>query len=542
MDSATLDALRCDHLRNLYKPFNRSWTHLRERSGGKLYAYNSLGFRGDDVDGDAAIRIAIFGCSHSFGVGLDLEETFAYKLKIYVAEALKVSPTLVKVLNFSVAGNSNDVCVRYIVKYSPVFRPDLVIFNLTHATRKEHVSARAQSITVGELNELALAYFDFYTDQLGFIYTAKNIMLAHYFLRSLEVPFLVYNGTCDLHSFTTPGQCADFLRALDFSVIFEHPHLRNRPDRAADRVHMGSVTHTAMAVELLGHIGQILERTGKTTWARAIADTAKQKAATSPEYRYCVMVHDRGRIGSSAFRKLLDANSTEPDAFLFLAALLAREKKHEDAIIAVHQAIAQKGDYYRCYHLLSILLASLGRSQEAIAAAEKAVALRFDCPEYKLGLAERLIAAEKLEQALLSLTRLAEEEPKVRGVWNQRSIALAGLGRIDEAILAARHACTDMPGTASVHLRLGMLLARNGKLDLAEAPLARAIAIGKNNAVAYRQLSEVLEGLGRIEEAIAAAQKAIALAPDEIGYKSHLAALLDTRQAAHQTETMSLDP
>ena len=46
-----------------------------DRSGLKSYRFNSLGFRGEEPDPAAAVRILVCGCSHGFGTGLDVGES-----------------------------------------------------------------------------------------------------------------------------------------------------------------------------------------------------------------------------------------------------------------------------------------------------------------------------------------------------------------------------------------------------------------------------------------------------------------------------------
>ena len=83
-------------------------TYGTDRSGTKAYRFNSLGFRGEEHNPDAAATIFVCGCSNAFGLGLNVEETWVHRFKLEYAEKRGLEPSDVNVLKFSQGAATND--------------------------------------------------------------------------------------------------------------------------------------------------------------------------------------------------------------------------------------------------------------------------------------------------------------------------------------------------------------------------------------------------------------------------------------------------
>jgi len=93
------------------------------------YKYNNLTFRGDDFDDQPC---AVFlGCSYTFGVGIPIENTFAY----IVAKQLNL-----KCINLGISGSTNDSAYRFGSYYIPKLNTKLVVFNVVQSSRLEIIS------------------------------------------------------------------------------------------------------------------------------------------------------------------------------------------------------------------------------------------------------------------------------------------------------------------------------------------------------------------------------------------------------------------
>jgi hypothetical protein len=118
-------------------PPHVSATYGTDQSGTKSYQFNSLGYRGEELDPAAAATIFVCGCSHTFGVGLNLEETWVHRFKLAYAESHRLDPAAVNVLNFSEGGASNDYITRTVLTQCAQVRPDLVIAQFSQMSRSE---------------------------------------------------------------------------------------------------------------------------------------------------------------------------------------------------------------------------------------------------------------------------------------------------------------------------------------------------------------------------------------------------------------------
>ena len=91
------------------------------------YKFNQFGFRSDEFDSSAA-SIMFLGCSHTAGIGLPVESTWAH----IVSTSLKL-----KNYNLGIGGSSNDTAFRMSYHWIENLRPSIVIFLSTEPTRLE---------------------------------------------------------------------------------------------------------------------------------------------------------------------------------------------------------------------------------------------------------------------------------------------------------------------------------------------------------------------------------------------------------------------
>jgi hypothetical protein len=91
------------------------------------YKFNSHGFRADEFDSTEP-GVMFLGCSHTLGVGLPVESTWAH----VVSTSLKL-----KNYNISVGGSSNDTAFRLAHHWIEQLKPSLVLFLSPERTRFE---------------------------------------------------------------------------------------------------------------------------------------------------------------------------------------------------------------------------------------------------------------------------------------------------------------------------------------------------------------------------------------------------------------------
>jgi hypothetical protein len=230
-----------------------------DRSGSKTYRINSLGFRGQEPSEEPRARIFVCGCSYTFGVGLNAEELWAYKVKDRVAAAWGLDPMQVDLLNFSQGGASNCYIVRMLVCQSTRLRPDLLLALFTHKARYElydhdrTVYVMPRWVGMYRNTEWAErvehSWLGMTEHDLAMRYL-KNVLMLQWYCKANEIPFL-FGSIEDMvnegyfEKIRTPVT-EPLLAAIDFDRLVP---LRASMcvDKAADGSHPGPLSHDLMA-------------------------------------------------------------------------------------------------------------------------------------------------------------------------------------------------------------------------------------------------------------------------------------------------------
>lgn len=87
------------------------------------YVYNRYGFRSDEFC-SSNYRLLFLGCSHTEGIGLPLEETFAYK--VYSTVKNKIGKDF-PFWNLGLGGNGMDAITRAYYNFHDLLKPQVVV-------------------------------------------------------------------------------------------------------------------------------------------------------------------------------------------------------------------------------------------------------------------------------------------------------------------------------------------------------------------------------------------------------------------------------
>jgi hypothetical protein len=165
----------------------------------KTYVFNSLGYRGDEFDPEAPLKLFVCGCSYTFGAGLDFEDTFAHLFRQRLAEQRGLPESSVNLINFAEGGASNDYIARTLIEQSSRVRPDVIVAGFTHMNRFELFDT-SQAVNFGswamseeKLGDLAKRgeFLFLGTDATQEkVRMIKNVLLLQYFCRSHDIPFV----------------------------------------------------------------------------------------------------------------------------------------------------------------------------------------------------------------------------------------------------------------------------------------------------------------------------------------------------------------
>ena len=182
------------------------------------YKFNSYGFRADEFDSDHP-GVVFLGCSHTLGIGLPVESTWAH----IVSTSLKL-----RNFNLSIGGTSNDTVFRMAQHWINQLQPDLVIFLSGPRTRVELHTIDDQ---IEDLSIHAEGH-------------SKNFM-RHWAGNPINGDLNYLKNMLAIKQLCSDG-----------GIKFLHEELRNiRPiDKARDLQHYGKKTHNRVAAMFLSKI------------------------------------------------------------------------------------------------------------------------------------------------------------------------------------------------------------------------------------------------------------------------------------------------
>ncbi len=228
----------------------------------------------------------VFGESHAFGLGVELEECWPARFVRAWSEDQGLDPTTICQMNFADPGASNAGIVRVLLSQCEAVPPDLVLIGFSNHDRTEvhmagdtaRIGPWAQQAEVQEWVDKepcgedehrlrrewldrAKGYYRFATRTQGLLETLRCILLAQYYCQSRQIRAI---ATCEaiplLHSVevTEDAALAPLLAQIDpaFLCDFNIQSLDAAGDTAADGFHCGPGSHDRIARELLAFFHQ----------------------------------------------------------------------------------------------------------------------------------------------------------------------------------------------------------------------------------------------------------------------------------------------
>lgn len=226
---------------------------------------------------------------------------------------------------------------------------------------------------------------------------------------------------------------------------------------------------------------------------------------------------------------------------------LARERfalrDYHAVVLLLREAVASGHDYADVNHLLGLAYSMIDRPEEALAAFDAAIGRNPRYIEAQLNRAVLLASMGREDEAQAGFAVAgALEQPDASGypalVANRLANAHAALGHeyrqagaLNEAIAQLRRALEIRPGYPDIRLALARALLERGDAALASAELDAVLAQRPEllDAVLLRGLSAYLQGA--LDEAERHWQRAAELSPEEPRVESYRAMLARRRAA-----------
>lgn len=211
------------------------------------YEFNNYGFRCDNFTDYTKhkYRILFLGCSHTEGIGLPVEEIWAYKLLQKINDELGEN---IPYWTIAMGGTGLDAQTRALYQLNDMLRPNIIIALFPEASRREIYSGCNYLKYLTEPFKLKKYDDVFFDDRLILYQLGKNLS----FLKLIADKY----GTKIIGNST--GSCGEtyykeYINQFDF-YIYKTDFYTNTVDRARDMMHPGKKSNTQFALKLYDEI------------------------------------------------------------------------------------------------------------------------------------------------------------------------------------------------------------------------------------------------------------------------------------------------
>ncbi|MGD0461259.1 MAG: tetratricopeptide repeat protein [Tepidisphaeraceae bacterium] len=225
--------------------------------------------------------------------------------------------------------------------------------------------------------------------------------------------------------------------------------------------------------------------------------------------------HTAGELAEAEaiYRALVERDAGDADALHLLGALIAQKGDGLAALGFIDRAIAIDPSCADFHNNKGLILANLGRTDDAVAAHAEAVRLRPDFAEANNNLGNALLKKGAIAEAVSAYRRTIALRPNYANAHSNLGVALQKQQKLDDAIAAYRMAVQCQPDHGEAHSNLGVALRETGRMDEAIEEYRAAIRCDDQCVEAYVNLGAALHETGHGEEAIAILTRAIELDP-----------------------------
>jgi tetratricopeptide (TPR) repeat protein len=237
--------------------------------------------------------------------------------------------------------------------------------------------------------------------------------------------------------------------------------------------------------------------------------------------------HGRGELDAAEdlYRQVLGAQPAHFDALHLCGVLMQQRGRSAEALELIGKALAANERVAAAHCNYGLVLAALGRNEEALTSYARALAL------YNRGNA--LAAIERFEDAITSYAQAVALRPNYAAALLNRAQVLQKLERTREALASFDLALALAPGNANAFNMRGNAHYALKSFAAALADYDRAAVLRGDAAPIHNNRGNALRELGRHQESLAAFDRAIALKPDYAeAYNNRGNALLELNRLA----------
>ncbi len=218
------------------------------------------------------------------------------------------------------------------------------------------------------------------------------------------------------------------------------------------------------------------------------------------------------------------------------------------AVAELRRAVARDRDNLAALRNLARGLAALGRFDEAVRVARRALALAPESPDLHTSAGVIEAARGERSRALELFDAALTLDPRWIDARVEKALVLAQLGRLDEAAELMRGVLAEDPDEARAQVGVAELAELPaGELAAAEQRLRRVSARDPFLSEAWLALGRVLDAAGRPRDAEGTYREGLTKLPDDARLHGHLGALLaragaDDAALRHLARARQLSP
>ncbi len=331
--------------------------------------------------------------------------------------------------------------------------------------------------------------------------------------------------------------------------------------RAGDRMGpllelLGKAAEQTASLEPVGVLVRTVsdegEELGQKSLLEKLAKAARKKEKKGPKssaagvcLAVALLALDAGRfdLADEFFRKAIEANPQEAgELYMIWSIGLLADNRNAEAAEVLRRGFAEKklaADDPIPYYYLATALAMVDETEEAIEAAEKAVALQSDSPRFAaqhgwvLYRGKKYELAAQIHEKILKRFDSDRKNQGLRETLRGVRLALAGIevnrGNSSRSEELLEEVLDEFPDDISAMNDLGFLWAdENRHLQRALRMTREAVRVEPENAAYRDSLGWTLFRLGKHEAAAVELEKAVAIDPQEPEILEHLAKVYDS--------------
>jgi hypothetical protein len=223
------------------------------------YKLNSYGYRCDEFDLQSELPIVFMGCSHTFGLGLPLEDTWAYKT---ISNIRAKTNKTIPYWNLARNGSSIDLQFWNLNKHIEQLKPKFIFFLIPSIYRRlPYFDNKFHEFQVNE-NQPSELYLPLAVQKAAGLFVNKS-----YAIFETYKYFMLINALCERHGTQLLFQYSDIYEGENSYTFFrDHNNYSmfkkldthwvdmrtngvndRRLDYARDRMHRGPLSNKAFA-------------------------------------------------------------------------------------------------------------------------------------------------------------------------------------------------------------------------------------------------------------------------------------------------------